>query len=64
MCAPCRIILNVLAQTLIIHPSVVKCGFCSIAVMNTTEEEVLTEATPDFVTDLSIYQSTINLYSS
>ena len=44
------------------YPS--KCGFCSIAVRNTTEEEDLTEATLDFVTDLSIYQSTINLYSS
>ena len=30
-----------------------KCGFCSVAVMNATEEEDLTEATLDFVGDLS-----------
>ena len=30
-----------------------KCGFCSVAVMNATEEEDLTETTLDFVGDLS-----------
>lgn len=30
-----------------------KCGLCSITVMNATEEENLTEATLDFVSDLS-----------
>ena len=30
-----------------------KCGFCSITVMNTSEEKDLTETTLDFVSDLS-----------